>query len=165
MPQLTASLEHAERMATLPKTDQNNPPVPARISAEKEHIGASSGKRSIALQFVVDSGDYIGRELPGYGQWTYIPAEGDYLAKLFETINALKSEWTCSNCSTTSTDNFLKEKVKGAYHFLCPHCSRRADVKLDGSWVGKECRLRLGIEKMDGSDNERNTIAAVLPRD
>lgn len=172
MPQLTASLESAERMATLPKTDQNNPPVPARVSNEKTEFSKKTGAPMICLQFQIDGGEYLGRDLPGYNQWYYIMAGGKResgenhdLARLFDTINALHAEWTCGACGETMTDNFLKEKVKATYHYLCPKCSRRADVKLDGSWVGKECRLRIGIEKMEGSDNERNTIAAVLPRD
>jgi hypothetical protein len=171
MPQLTASLENAEQFATLPKTDPNNPPVSARVSAEKTEFSKKTQAPMICLQFQVDSGDYIGRELPGYGGWYYIMAggkreSGEYhdLRRLFDTINALRAEWTCSSCGETTTDNFLKEKVKATYHYLCPKCSRRADVKLDGSWVGKECRLRLDVEKMQNSDIERNTIEAVLPR-
>lgn len=175
MPQLTASLESAERMATLPKTDQNNPPLSARVSAEKTEFSKATSAPMICLQFQVDSGDYLGRELPGMGGWYYIMAGGNRaadkggashdLSRLFDTINALKIEWTCGSCGEATTDNFLKEKVKGTYHYLCPKCSRRADIKLDGSWVGKECRLRIGVEKMQGSDNERNTVDAVLPRD
>jgi hypothetical protein len=173
MPKLTASLENAEQMATLPKTDANNPPLAAHVKEEMTDFSKKTGAPMLMLRFEVDDPKYIGRELPGgYGRWLYIMIGGKResgqphdLSRLFNTINALHTEWTCKGCDTTSTKNFLKEKVNGSYHYLCPSCSRRADVAIDGSWVGLQCKLRIDIDKQEGSDNESNTIVAVLPRD
>jgi predicted RNA-binding Zn-ribbon protein involved in translation (DUF1610 family) len=172
MPQLSASLESAERMATLPETKNGVAPYPVRVKAEKTEFSKKTGAPMICLQFDIDDGEYRGRELPGMSGWYYIMAGGKRengmnhdLSRLFETINALKAEWTCEDCGHTSQDNFAKEKVKGSFHFMCPACGKRANVKLDGTWQGLQARCRVGVEKMQGSDGERNTIDGLLPRD
>lgn len=171
MPQLSASLESAEQIATLPKTDASNPPYPCVVLAEDTKFSTKTGAPMICLQFQIDEGEYAGRDLPGMNGWYYIMAGGKRengmnhdLSRLFDTVNALKAEWTCGNCAKTSSDAFVKEKVKGSYHYLCPACGQRASINLDGSWIGLQCKVSVGIEKMEGSDNERNTIGRVYTR-
>lgn len=172
MPQLTADLESAERLATLPASDANNPPLRARVTGEKTELSKKTGAPMICLQFEVIDGEFVGRTLPGMGGWYYVMAGGKKedgslhdLSRLFDTINALGAEWTCNGCGNTSTDKFLREKVRASYHYLCPNCRSRASIKLDGSWMGLLTRVRVGVEKMQNSDEDRNTVNGLLPID
>lgn len=171
MPRLTASLEQAENLAPLPKTDQSRPPYRGHVSAEKMEFSKKTGAPMVCLQFEVDEDDYRGRQLPGMNGWYYIMAGGKRengelhdLSRLFDTINFLGAEWTCTSCSNTSTQSFVKEKIKASYQYHCPHCGARADVSLDSSWIGLSCRIGVDIEKMQGSDNDRNVITRLYPR-
>lgn len=171
MPHVSADLESAERFAALPKTDDNNPPLHAVVKEEFEGT-SKSGAPMVQLRFEITSGDHQGRELPGMGGWLYIMAGGKKedgspydISRLLETGSALRAEYRCRQCGETTTAPLAKEKVKGAYNYLCPKCGKRAVIEYTGSWTGLRCRLRIGVEKMQNSDEDRNVIAAVLPAD
>ena len=167
MPKLTASLETASTFAPLAKAV-----YAGHVSAEEEQFSKKTGAPMVALQFIVDGGDYHGRELPGMGGWYYIMSGGKRengephnLSRLFDTINALGAEWRCTDCGMTTTKRFTKEKVKGEFQYFYPNCGKRASVECNGSWVGLPCRIEVNVEKMENSENERNNVVRLFPRE
>ena len=84
------------------------------------------------------------------------------LSNLFDMINALGVEWTCKACNVTSDSKFIIEK--GHYH--CPACGGSARIGTDTvNWVGKRARWKLGLRKIEGSDDVFNEIKGALPLD
>lgn len=88
--------------------------------------------------------------------------------KYMDRLNALaiKRDYTCCG-QTASTRPFVIKKEDGKYY--CPHCGNIAkidiDVNEDGTlpWNGKRARIQLTVEKVDGSDDERNRVGRVVP--
>jgi len=167
MPKMSASADSAIMEAPLPKGHYF-----AHVKDEKTEVSKKTDAPMICLQFEIDQGEHSGRVLPGMGGWYYIMMGGrrengepHRITTLYETIMGLRAEWTCQACGATTTKPFHKEKIGARYIFACPNCSKPADISFDGSWIGLRCKVRVDLEKMQDSDEERNVVKAVLPRE
>lgn len=88
--------------------------------------------------------------------------------KYFDRLDALgiTRDYTC--CGKTSSKNhFVVKREDGKYY--CPHCGTIAKIDIDVNeddtlpWNGLRARVQVNVEKMDGSDEERNRIQRVVP--
>jgi hypothetical protein len=125
----------------------------------------------VCLQFIIDEGDYNGRHVPPFDNaWYRVMVGGkteegsDHnLGRWFDTINALKAEWTCTGCGTASTRKFVREKGK----LFCPQCggeSIKVGVDCDSDqFVGLRCRIIVDQRTVEGFDEPINDIAGLRP--
>ena len=132
-----------------------------------------TGATMVVIDWKPDEGK-VAEDNPGsIREWIMVSgmaASGEPLStnKYFDRVDALdlQRDYTC--CGTmASKRHMIIKKEDGKYY--CPHCGNVAKIDIDTNddgtlpWNGLRARIQVSIEKVQGTDDERNRIGRVIP--
>ena len=145
----------------------------AHVKGATVQYTKATGATMVVIDWMPDEGKVAEDNPSSVREWVMVKgmsAGGDPLRtdKYFDRLDALgvKRDYTCCG-QLGSTRLFVVKKEDGKYY--CPHCCQIANVDIDVNedgtlpWNGMRARIQLNVEKMDGSDEERNRVGRVIP--
>jgi hypothetical protein len=169
MARITSSAENTVIMTSFPpKTYKSHLSALESVISKAQEDGTGNNPM-LVLEFTVDEGEFKDRQVGYYnvmiGGKTK-KGEPMPIRQLLDVIDSCKIPWTTSKNGPLSARPFKKVKADGgSIVFVDPDTnSRITTIEYDtDDFMNKQCNVKYGVRKQDGTDREFNTVEAVLP--